>query len=1034
MNIQNISNNFNSINLFIRNEDGSLSIKEINDFYPYYYQKTSDKQSDAISIYKEPLKKIYCRFPHEVRKQSNLDSYESDIPFTKRYILDKIPEFTKSPTKICYLDIEVDCKELPHPKEDKCANDPVSVITVYNNYSKEYKTFYIKDYKTEYEMLESFCRYMKEEAFDIILAWNIAFDWYYLYHRLNMELPTVISPIGKEDWRSGNIFPAGTSIVDMQGLYAKYTLHKKDSYALMYVAKEELGYEIEEDFDFTDVEVAKGKNILDVKKMVELDAKLNLIEYFDEIRLLTRVFWEELPSEMRNYQWQSNNSKVIDMLALAEGKRLNVVLPNKNRDDDEERTMEGAYRKVTETGIHKDLAKVDVGSAYPSMIIDFCLSPENFVEKEEENTIKIEVFSRELRELKSTYYVKQDSNAVLPSLVKRLLVLKNELKEKLNSAEADSEEQKKLQIKYDSRKALVNTSFGCIALPFFRLYDQRNGDTITFLARDLLHFVEDKLEKQNKKIQYVDTDSLFIEGKENISTQLNNWAIEWAMDRYNNPKSQIQFDYEGFFSSIFLIAMCRYRGRLETKKGQKIEDKGLQLKRKDSSKWVKVFQEELLNKLLDLESKEEVLKFIRKKMKDLKDSALIDVGIPCKINKPKEFYKKKEIFFEALEETQKICPDFKKEIGDKFYWIYTLKQRVLAFDRKHENLIDRNDVNWQEMTVRSIFNILVPIFKGLKWEIDLLELAENEGIVLGSEERNKLLEGREDFEEKKLYYSAREAKKRMKEETINKNQLEINTFAEEVSKETRLASSQESVVRVHNSAPKKQKIKTNANEIVEEENSKTKFIIENNEVIGIKSKDLTLKVVDSKIVDPMVKKYHYSHKTTKNRFLSFTVNEDKGFLQLGYGIRPNLKKSIHPLIDSDNFCEFDRMWLSDDLPKFSESQVISLLLKFIKVVYPNIKFIITYADGSVGNTGVIYKATNAFIIGKVGVDFYILPSGERIHPVSMWHRHKTRAWKALQELYPGIKHIKNTEYQYRFLYILDKKLWRDFNKSRKVKL
>lgn len=176
--------------------------------------------------------------------------------------------------------------------------------------------------------------------------------------------------------------------------------------------------------------------------------------------------------------------------------------------------------------------------------------------------------------------------------------------------------------------------------------------------------------------------------------------------------------------------------------------------------------------------------------------------------------------------------------------------------------------------------------------------------------------------------------------------------------------------------------------------------------VGITNGTYWIKEAPSSVVDELVKKYHYSHKTTKNRFLSFLVNDDKGFLQLGYGIRPHIKSSISSEITKDNFAEFDRMWLSDDLPKFSESQVISLLISYLKQTRKNIKFLITYADGSVGNRGTIYKATNATQVGKVPVDFYILPSGERVHPVSMYHRHGTRAKDALEKIYPGIKHIK----------------------------
>lgn len=189
---------------------------------------------------------------------------------------------------------------------------------------------------------------------------------------------------------------------------------------------------------------------------------------------------------------------------------------------------------------------------------------------------------------------------------------------------------------------------------------------------------------------------------------------------------------------------------------------------------------------------------------------------------------------------------------------------------------------------------------------------------------------------------------------------------------------------------------------------------------GITNGTYTLEECSSKVADETLIKWHYSHKTTKNKFLSFSVNGGKGYLQLGYGIRPCMKHTISKLITKENYCEFDRMWLSDELPKFAESQVIALLLSYLKQAYRRIKFVITYADGSAGNIGIIYQATNAIYLGKTPVDFYILASGERVHPVSMWHRHKTRKKAVLNELYPGIKHIKGTEYQYRYLYILDK--------------
>jgi len=195
--------------------------------------------------------------------------------------------------------------------------------------------------------------------------------------------------------------------------------------------------------------------------------------------------------------------------------------------------------------------------------------------------------------------------------------------------------------------------------------------------------------------------------------------------------------------------------------------------------------------------------------------------------------------------------------------------------------------------------------------------------------------------------------------------------------------------------------------------------------IGISNGSYWIIETPSTIVDELVIKYHYSHKATKNRFLSFLVNNGKGFLQLGYGIKPKEKHTISSLIMKGNFCEFDRMWLSDELPKFSETQVISLLRSYLRQVHKRIKFVITYADGSVGNYGTIYKASNAIKIGKVNVDFYIMPDGERIHPITIYHQTGGRTWSIIKERYKGIKHITK-EFQYRFLYILDKKMKKRF--------
>jgi hypothetical protein len=199
---------------------------------------------------------------------------------------------------------------------------------------------------------------------------------------------------------------------------------------------------------------------------------------------------------------------------------------------------------------------------------------------------------------------------------------------------------------------------------------------------------------------------------------------------------------------------------------------------------------------------------------------------------------------------------------------------------------------------------------------------------------------------------------------------------------------------------------------------KTPILDLTNYIIGYEciSKDIKILVCEKKKADLIISKNHYSKKPTKNSFLSFLVywkGQVHGALQLGYGIRPKIKGEYN----SDEIREFDRMWLTDEMPKFSETITLSLLHNYLKKSYPNLKALISYSDTSVGNKGTIYKAANYKLIGNTKADFYILPNGERIHPVSMWHRHKTRKWIIMQELYPGIK--KANGRQLKFIYFLN---------------
>ncbi|MGD2071869.1 MAG: DNA polymerase domain-containing protein [Candidatus Thorarchaeota archaeon] len=822
--LQNISNLGSTIYLFCREKDGSLKVTEDKKFFPYYFEPTTDKVSDAVSIYGEPLKKIYCNHPKEVRKQRSINSYSADLVYTYRYIIDKVDEILPSIPRIVFFDIEVQAPELPRPKETQTAPYPISTIVMYDSYIKKYRTSYIKDYKSEFDMIEDFCNQIYQLKPDILTGWNaVDFDYLYLFYRYD-DFPKKISPIRQSHWRNGYEMPAGISIVDMTGLDVKLTLNKRDSYKLNNVANEDLGYELWEQEDFMNIELSKKKCQEDVKKLVQLNDKNKYFEVFDNIRRFAKVTWEDLPAEYKNYSWQSLNSRPWDILFFQIAKKLTQVLPNKPNYTDEERheyssnvyyKKDGAYRETFQTGIFFDVIKCDLGSAYPRMIIDFCLDktnlhlqhqmPDWFPEEIEianlikqgykiwsktkwglylieNNFIPVPVYFRETEEqlrkrkeyknnfpedwksLRWICYYKQNPNTVLPQAFKAPMVWKQELKDELKKLSEDTEEGKSASRNYKSCKSFGNSGFGISGNLFTRLFDLYIFNTTTGLPRDLLEFLEAKLNKLGIKIILIDTDSFVLNTSDiSIVKKLNQWIIEWAMGRYGNENVDIELELEGIFIKIYVGSKCRYIGQLQKPNGEiETEKKGLQLVRRDYEKFVKDFQTELIKeKLWEKTSKEDVIDWIKEKIIELKQAPLQDIAFPCKINKPREEYAKKEIYFLALDETQKLIPKFEKKIGEKYWWIYTKEPRVLAFDLDNQKHIKRENIDWNAVIERCIFNILVPIFSSLNWETDLLDLAESYGIVLGSQYRNKLLADLPNFEELKKKYSAREAKKRI---------------------------------------------------------------------------------------------------------------------------------------------------------------------------------------------------------------------------------------------------------------------------------
>ncbi len=62
--------------------------------------------------------------------------------------------------------------------------------------------------------------------------------------------------------------------------------------------------------------------------------------------------------------------------------------------------------------------------------------------------------------------------------------------------------------------------------------------------------------------------------------------------------------------------------------------------------------------------------------------------------------------------------------------------------------------------------------------------------------------------------------------------------------------------------------------------------------------------------------------------------------------------------------ELARLWISDEMPRNSESWFIARAVRYVQKTYPEVDFLVSYADPSHGHRGTIYKASNWLADGR----------------------------------------------------------------------
>ena len=730
--------------LFIRNEDGTKEVKTITDFRPYIYINPEDidaiNENEYLSqkiheisdkfyktIFGKDVAKVTLKTPSDtyyIRQVLGLSqTYEADILFSLRYCIDEIGEVESTKYKILYFDIETDTEHGFSTKEDP--TEPIISISAYDNYSEKIVTFVwradqegrkegdIYYYDNEEEMLQGFLYYWKHQDVDIITAWNLGFDIGYLVARLR-ELGMSTEKLGEVKVRENKeveIF--GKVMFDLLKGYRKMHFGELKSYALGNIAQDELGDKKEKVYNTGDVwrkDLAKliSYNRKDVELIYKIDNKCKLVSIFDDIKRFAGV---------RNINDCFFASRIHETKIMK--KYRNVVFPNKPPfvEKSEETMIKGAFVKEPIPGLYHNVICIDAKSLYPSIIYTFNLSTE-----------MVDDSGMQINRIK----VKQSPKGIMPSMIKELIELKDEMKKKVAGTGQN------ISDKMFAIKTFINSFYGVNALTSFRLYNKEIAENITFLGREITQKCSELVEKEfGYKVVYNDTDSLFINlGKKEkniieigkkIEKYLDVNINKIVQDKYQVVDSTIHMEFEKVYESIILQKKKRYAGRVIWEDGEekdKITIAGMAARRSDTPEISKIMQTNLFDMILKGKTKDYCVGYVTGLILNMINGGISieDIAQPVKLNMDIEKYK--------IQNTPKIRgvkwsnenlgTSFKT--GTKFKMIYVEHPETNVVCFEEEEQIKDLVIDYKLQLEKCVFQKIKPIFETLGWDDDYLYL------------------------------------------------------------------------------------------------------------------------------------------------------------------------------------------------------------------------------------------------------------------------------------------------------------------------
>lgn len=209
---------------------------------------------------------------------------------------------------------------------------------------------------------------------------------------------------------------------------------------------------------------------------------------------------------------------------------------------------------------------------------------------------------------------------ILPKLIATLVSRRRQVKGLMKDKKATTEQLATWDIKQLALKLTANSMYGCLGYTQSRFYARPLAMLTTFKGREILRSTKDLAESQQLGVIYGDTDSIF------LNTNVDNMADAQKVGQefkksVNERYKLLEIDIDNVFRRLLLHAKKKYAAinmvEVDGKYVDKLEVKGLDMKRREYCALSKDASSKLLNLILSGEESEVVVEKVHEYLRQL---------------------------------------------------------------------------------------------------------------------------------------------------------------------------------------------------------------------------------------------------------------------------------------------------------------------------------------------------------------------------------------------------------------------------------